>query len=929
MLDRPDVKRIDLDRVSRLPWVAPPAGYIILIQDVAYGSRYKIARHQQLDRHLIRCGADFPFDTRVARIWQADDAAAAERELHDEIAAGTAIGEWFDLYQFPKASYAHASQYESVSLRDLAQHSGDAESLLQDAKIVGAGGPAATTQAPAGSPESRPQTPAPGIQRAARTRGPRRLRWAFVLGLFILAGFFVAERSSDMRRAIDSILDPSSRPAISNRAAPTTVAGESGTGSALPTPKVEGRGEVFYAKSRANARACARLSCKVLTVLSPNAQFVAQRYVEGQRVNGSDRWIVFRFRGQDAHIHSSVVSRVRRISEPLPEQSPTARPTRVPATVEGQDEVFYVAADIQARVCARWSCAAAGLLPLGARITALNYSSGQTINGSDRWIRFYRDGRHVYVHSGHLTRTQPKFATSPTAQAQDQQGAVTASGVIYFLKTRARARECTRLDCDVADVFEKGAKIVAAAGYLLGERINNNGRWIAFRHNGQDLYLHSDLLTKEPPTLNATPQPTSTTHRIAAKPTAEGENEIFYVNTEARARTCARLTCSEAQLLRPGMRIIALRYTQGAEIDGSDRWIRFINRGWIQYVHSSFLSRDKPMADSSAEASATVPPLLAPEYDEDELFYVKPGVIADVRTCMRLACHRVARLKSGAEIMPILVVNGQNINGNAKWVMFDMGSHRRFAHTGDLTQIKPSPEATAEPSPTSQTASIQTIKYEKNQYYYVRSRVKASVRSCANPNCDEVGVLLPGMHVWAVEVVRGPAVSGSSEWIQFDYRGRHRYIHSRFLSPQHAQVNAEGNASRPAQSTATEPPPTATEPPPTATEPPPTATEPPPTATDPPPTATDPPPTVTAPPPTATVAPAANYVVETAGNVNANVRSCPRTSCEIVAKYGPGTKVEALGSVTGETVYETDIWLEIRLDGGSAFIHSELVAEAG
>ncbi|MCY3978520.1 MAG: SH3 domain-containing protein [Chloroflexi bacterium] len=97
VLDRPDVKPIALDRVSRLPWVAPPAGYIILILDVDYGSRYKIARHQQLDRHQMRRGADLPFETRVARIWQADDAAAAELALHDEIAAGTAIGEWFEL----------------------------------------------------------------------------------------------------------------------------------------------------------------------------------------------------------------------------------------------------------------------------------------------------------------------------------------------------------------------------------------------------------------------------------------------------------------------------------------------------------------------------------------------------------------------------------------------------------------------------------------------------------------------------------------------------------------------------------------------------------------------------------------------------------------------------------------------------------------
>ena len=93
-------------------------------------------------------------------------------------------------------------------------------------------------------------------------------------------------------------------------------------------------------------------------------------------------------------------------------------------------------------------------------------------------------------------------------------------------------------------------------------------------------------------------------------------------------------------------------------------------------------------------------------------------------------------------------------------------------------------------------------------------------------------------------------------------------------------------------------------------------------------TATDTP-TVTptdqpAPTATATVASAAKYVVETARNLNANIRICPRTSCDIVAKLPAGAPVEVLGSVTGETVNETNVWFEIKLEDGSAYIHSEL-----
>ena len=131
-------------------------------------------------------------------------------------------------------------------------------------------------------------------------------------------------------------------------------------------------------------------------------------------------------------------------------------------------------------------------------------------------------------------------------------------------------------------------------------------------------------------------------------------------------------------------------------------------------------------------------------------------------------------------------------------------------------------------------------------------------------------------------------------------------------------------------STVTDRPPTATDLPPSATRPPPTST-----ATDIPPTATRPPPTATDIPPTATKSstpthvPPEIYFVETERNLNAHIRSCPSTRCEIVAKLAPGAEVVALGQVAGENVYESNVWLEIGFDGGSAFIHSELVAEAG
>ena len=142
MQNIPGVRQLATDHVSRLPWLAPPAGYIVLIQDVAYGNRYKIARHQQLDPYHIKRGADFPFETRAVLILEAENAAEAERELHDELSAGAAIGDWFDLAQAPKAppvqtiAPAPTQTQASISLRDLVENDEGADSLLHEANIV-------------------------------------------------------------------------------------------------------------------------------------------------------------------------------------------------------------------------------------------------------------------------------------------------------------------------------------------------------------------------------------------------------------------------------------------------------------------------------------------------------------------------------------------------------------------------------------------------------------------------------------------------------------------------------------------------------------------------------------------------------------------------------------------------------------------------
>ncbi len=70
------------------------------------------------------------------------------------------------------------------------------------------------------------------------------------------------------------------------------------------------------------------------------------------------------------------------------------------------------------------------------------------------------------------------------------------------------------------------------------------------------------------------------------------------------------------------------------------------------------------------------------------------------------------------------------------------------------------------------------------------------------------------------------------------------------------------------------------------------------------------------------------YFIETVQNVNANIRACPRTSCGLVGKLAAGAEVEVTGTVSGETVYGSDVWLQINFKDGSAYLHSELAEQA-
>jgi len=426
---RPGVQQIAVNRVSRLPWLAPPAGYVILVQDVAYGNRYTIARHQELGRRMIRRGADFPFETRVIRIWQAENAAAAERDLHDELAPGLPIGEWFDLRQFPPEQAQRAGQGDSVSLRDLARNEKEADSLLEDMQLVGA----------------EPQAAAPSVRRPAGRRRPPVMRWVALLALVVLAAAVAGERSIDIQSAINAILTPST-PGASSRAVaqPTTKPVSNALPSATPAMRIRlAQPEIFLAERT-------ETSLRFNWYKMPQAESYQYRFSVND--SGFSAWqtvdrfsaklaglspgdrVIFRLRAQ----RDGVYSRIAQVSDqtlPAPTATsipptatdapptatsipptateapptatsipPTATATDPPPTATDSAAPRYVVdtagnKNAHVRACPRTTCDILAKFAPGTEFEVLGAVSGETVYGIDIWYEINLEDGSAYIHS--------------------------------------------------------------------------------------------------------------------------------------------------------------------------------------------------------------------------------------------------------------------------------------------------------------------------------------------------------------------------------------------------------------------------------------------------------------------------------------------------------------------------------------------------
>ncbi len=436
------VKRISPRTGQRLERLKPPAGYLVLVQDVEYGGRYRTARYQALDSAQLERGGDFPFETRVARVWQAENAAAIERALHDALAGGGEAGQWFDWQGSLDGWLAPDRPDEAVSLGQLARNDYEAGSQLQGAQI---------TDAPARArPAAAPASP--------RRRRRPLLAWLLLL-VIIAAGVALAIQRDAIRDEIDRWLrdsgwsahspTPTPRTTLAKATwTPTTVPPASRStaspASSPPAARVEIAGEVYYAAMRARARKCPRLSCEVLEVLPPNARIEALRVVTGEPVAGSSLWVEFQLGDERASVHVSTLKRrpdndaaeslatvsntpaptatLSNTPAPTATASNTPRPTATAsntppptatlsntppptATASNTPAPVYVVETVggfnaNVRACPETACRIVGSLAEGEEVELVAWVDGDSVNGNARWMQIAFNGETAYVHGG-------------------------------------------------------------------------------------------------------------------------------------------------------------------------------------------------------------------------------------------------------------------------------------------------------------------------------------------------------------------------------------------------------------------------------------------------------------------------------------------------------------------------------------------------
>lgn len=386
-----ELKRVPIHSYKKLPRLRHPAGYVCLIRDMDYGSRYKLEPTNNPAAHLDEVMAALPFKTKIAYIVKTNDAKATEGYLRQRYARRSARDEWFDLdgaqlweiHSLTASGQHDAADWQKERDSGLEEPLPAAHRLERQPPVSLKDLISNSYQTPPSSMESAPprrrqarQSQAAEEEAAGCNKGCLYF-FTGIIALAVLAAAFGA-RLTDSR-----LSDSSANQTNTSRSGPRPTATRRPTLTQTPRPTAADTDFPTATDTPTRRPTLTSTSTKRPTSTSTPTQ------------------------------RPKLTSQPTAISTQQPTLTPTHTPTSTaqPTATRITGAAMYVTTrdNMSARVrsCPGTTCGIIGGLKPGAKVQALERVDGETVYGNNEWIQFRHNGEPAYVHSSLVSTKRP------------------------------------------------------------------------------------------------------------------------------------------------------------------------------------------------------------------------------------------------------------------------------------------------------------------------------------------------------------------------------------------------------------------------------------------------------------------------------------------------------------------------------------------
>ena len=505
----------------------------------------------------------------------------------------------------------------------------------------------------------------------------------------------------------------------------------------------------------------------------------------------------------------------------------TTRPAEPNTEVLANDEplpsditgaIYVVVERARVRGCPRLSCDAAVTLRQGARIQSLVQITGQTVNGSNKWVAFNRNGSAAYVHIGEVSliravSAEPETAAeekaTPSSESSRRPASIgDANGIEYKTDSYAFVWSCPRLDCEAVSVLEPDTHFRSIA-QTKGQYLYGNNSWIAINEDGATGYVHISAVSVV--MLDTAPGRDAETDSVQKPIKGDANDEQstrgndgtgqYTVTAHASLWECPYLDCRILEILSPGRLLNASGGVSGQKIGDNNVWISIDQGSSVGYVHSSLVAKveqEEAVTAGTGEALAEPSPSLTSETRQSSsggkagLVY-NADVTAIVRSCPRLNCRVAGYVRAGKQVRSYGQVKGQPIDDDYRWIVYNQDGNSGYVHRGELSTIDSvnatsavaatavQLELTVQPSSSEDTSSG-AAQVSKTYRVSFRGTSYAIARSCPSRSCEISGRLSTDDKIKALGTVTGEGINGNYKRVLFRHEGAIAYMHSGLLS---------------------------------------------------------------------------------------------------------------------------------------------------